>query len=428
MKKLINIKIIEFLFILVILSGAFLIELKDTWFHPDESMWINQSSHFEDFFRGRFARIAQGREDLALQMPTIPEFTIGLSRRLGGYDPSELNKMWDWGKSYEVNAAIGSIPSENMIWWSRFLPAILGIASIIITFYILKVSFGISVGYIWLVLTLVNDWLINALQRAMSESPILFCIVIAMLAGYLAIKSFNPDRKSMIYSLLWLRIFAIFTGLAGESKLNGLAIFLSGIAILLFLTNRCNREMRWKFFIIGLLGISILTFLFFVGTNPFLWSDPIGKTLQTFNYRVHLLKDLQPSSFPQMAVHGWQDQIRVDFEQIFRNLTSIHFLNSDYLKFLLTLLGISAFIATVLPSFDKKNSLRINAAALSILFVGFFASLPNFFSPLNLDRYFLLPVFFVSIMIAIGIDWLLKYIGRQESIKKVVQVTDVKKS
>jgi hypothetical protein len=277
-------------------------------------------------------------------------------------------------------------------------------------------SFSVRVGYIWLFLTLANEWLISALQRAMGESPLLFNIVIAMLVGSLAIKYYKIDGKSNYASLLWLMVFGIFTGLAGQSKLNGLAIFPAGIVILILLTLKCIPHLRWRYFLIGLIGLIIFTFIFFVGPNPFLWSNPIGRTIQTLQYRIDIMHGYQAAFFPEIVVKGWRDNIRIDIIQIFINLTPIKFVNSQYLKMILACLGFCVLFSVSWSSYVKKSSL-MNAGALSILLVGILASLPNLFTPLNIDRYFLLPVYFASIFIAIGFDWLLKYIGKPEADK-----------
>jgi 4-amino-4-deoxy-L-arabinose transferase-like glycosyltransferase len=412
--------VFEFFIIFFIVGASFMVGLKKTWFHPDESLWINQSYHFEDFFEGRFSAIAQQRTDYALTMPTIPEYVIGLSRRIGGYTPAQLNTMWDWDKSYEENQAIGSIPPEDMIWWARFLPALLGISSIIVTFYLIKWSFGVWVGYIWMVITVPNQWLISTLQRAMGESPLLFNIVIAMLAGYLAIKHFRSEGESVKSSLIWLIVFGAFTGLAGQTKLNGLAIFPAGIAILLLLTVKCTPRQRWRYFLIGVLGLSIFTFIFFVGTNPFYWSDPIGRTLQTLQFRVNMLQSSQPTAFPEIAINGWREHLQIDLEQIFKVRSSIQFANSNYLEMVLAFLGFSVLVYLSWTSYVKK-SLVMNAGALSILLVGFLAGFPNLFTTLNIDRYFLLPVYFVSIYIAIGLNRLLKFISSIEPLASGVE-------
>jgi hypothetical protein len=410
MKNIKYFNLIEFVLLLSVFLATFLVDLEKPRFRFDENMWINQSSHFEDFFSGKFYAFEEQDRFLALTMPTIPEYVIGLSRRIGGYRPSQLNKLWDWKKTYAENKAEGHVPSNRLLWWSRFLPSLLSVATILITFYLIKFSFSARVGYLWIILTLVNPWIIYALQGAMGESPLLANIVFAMLAGCFAIQSFKTDIRSNWVSLFWLAVFGIFTGLAGQTKTNGLAIFPAGIIILILLTTRCQPNRRWQFFLSGLVGLNIFTFIFFIGTNPFLWPDPIGRTILTMQYRVEIMHGMQAKAFPKIVIKSWNDGLQIAAEQIFKKLSSVQFINSEYLKMVLSGFGFIILLTTAWQSLRTKMFASINAGALSILIVGFFASVPNLFTPLNIDRYYLLPLYFVSILIALGFDWFLRYI------------------
>ena len=398
--------VLEFFLLLSIVSAVFLVDLKQTKFFGDEATWIQRSSHFEDFFTGNFSAFhpkTQRDKYLELTMPTIPEYIIGLSRRMGGYDAQQVKKIKPITseKAYEQTS---NYPPIDMLWWSRLLPTLLSIASTLLMFYLIKVSFNTLAGYIWMILTLINTWLINTLQRAMAESPLLFFIVLTILAGFLAIKSFKDNAKSIRYSLLWLVAFGIFTGLAGQSKSNGLTMFPAGIVILLLLTMRCQNGLRWRFFFLGLAGLTIATAVFFVVPDPLLWNDPIRRTILVFQYRVKVMHGSQAESNPRRIIKSWEEGVQIAFNQIFSDSTPIQFAGANYLKMILAGIGFTAFVSQI-----WRKSETMNAGALSILIVGLFISIPSLFTYLNIQRYYFPPVYFASILIAVGAERLLSY-------------------
>lgn len=85
--------ILEFFLLLGIVSAVFWVDLKQTKFFGDEATWIQKSSHLEDFFKGNVSAF-EPKTNLdkyyELTMPTIPEYIIGLSRRVGGYDGKQV--------------------------------------------------------------------------------------------------------------------------------------------------------------------------------------------------------------------------------------------------------------------------------------------------------------------------------------------------
>lgn len=393
--------LIEFLILVSLLGVAFLGNLPKIAFRADENMWINQSSHLEHFVTGNFRPFSEPKV-YALTMPTIPEYVIGLSRRAGGYKPKDLVEIWDWRMNYRENNAAGHVPNQGLLWWSRLLPVLLSIAAIAITFYLVKRAFNARAGYLWIALTLLNPWLIPTLQRAMGEPPLLFCITIAMLASFMALQSF--DSQAIRKSIFWIAILGLFTGLAGQTKTNGLAMFAPGAIILVLLTIRCAAVVRWRFFTIGLVTLCLSSFVAFVGTNPFLWSDPIGRTVQTFQYRVEIMNGMQADAFPKRVIHNINEAIQIFITFTFNTLTTLPFPYAEYLQMLLA--GVGLFIVTS-KAWATVLGKTVSYAALSIFLTGLFLSIPSFFTTLSIERYYLFPVYFASILVVVGVEWLL---------------------
>lgn len=404
--RLKNYDILEGVALILIVGAVFLFNIGTVRFVSDESMWISRSYYFELYFSGRFRDIVHDPSpSIAMAMPTVPQYLIGFSRWVGGYRPQDLNQNYSFEESYQQNVAEGKVPSPRLLWWSRLLPSLMGAASILLAFYLIKAARNRLAGYLWLLVSLANGYLTSSLQVAMSEAPLILCLVLACFAGYQALNSAQAQPSGRRQTVLWMALFGAFTGLAGQSKNNGLAIFFAGIVILAVLALRAGPALvfRLKFAGSGFLGMSAATFLFFVGPNPLLWKHPIRTSLALIPFRIGLM-DRQLITYPQSAIHGWQGWLQAVPGQIFGDLTPMHFWGSPYLKLMIASLGLWVLAA---QAWRLARAGKLDAAALSILTTGAIASIPPLFTPLNWARYLIIPAFFVSILLAIGAEFIL---------------------
>jgi hypothetical protein len=74
-----------------------------------------------------------------------------------------------------------------------------------------------------------------------------------------------------------------------------------------------------------------------------------------------------------------------------------------WLNLLLCLLGIGVIVISAYGYLRRRHD---NPASLALLLVSFFVAAPSLMTPLDLPRYYLLPVFFSTLYIAVGIWWL----------------------
>jgi len=235
---------------------------------------------------------------------------------------------------------------------------------------------------------------------------LILSLTLATFAGFKSMESLREDDPSNVKSLIWISLFGVFTGLAGQSKNNGLVIFIAGVIILMLLTIRIKQGplSKLKFCVVGLTGMTIATFLFFVGPNPILWKHPIKTSIELVPYRIGLLQR-QAQAYPQSAIFGWKESIQVIPSQVFRTLTPFNFFGSGFIKFGLACLGLWLIAARAGQSWKAG---RLDAGPLAILITGVIATVPSLFTPLNWSRYFIIPVYFVSILMAIGINYLME--------------------
>src|SRR5690606_18180709 len=134
----------------------------------------------------------------------------------------------------------------------------------------------------------------SAYIGSLATSDALFGLLIA-LAGLAALRL--AERPS------WPRAIAlgVLLGLGGATKLSPLLlavpVALLGLLLLVLAKREGHRSpLGWH-----LASVPITSMLTFVAVYPYLWPDPIGRTLNLFTFRVEEMA-AQSSNWPVMAV------------------------------------------------------------------------------------------------------------------------------
>jgi hypothetical protein len=377
--------------------------LKSITFYPDESQWIATSSVFEAFVNGNFKSPLFKESYWTITQPPLPRYIIGLGRTMGGFGISDLNVPWDFWKDFKTNIDEGRMPSNQLLWWSRLPMAILAAMSIFAVLCLIKIMAGRGPAYIWVGLSLISSYFLFTLGRAMGESPLLASIVLIMLITNKLLQVSDNELKKTWLLYLYIVYLGVGIGLAESSKLNGISALAAGflLSIIILFRKFQSRTLKIRF---GLITILILIFTsqftFFL-INPYLWPDPLNREKTMFYHRVYEMIN-QKVKNPSVIIEGVVDHIEVDTTRIFQSYAAIHFNGFIFLNIFFFLIGISYILV---KSFQYLKHRQDNPAWIAILIVGACSSFPPLFTPLDWDRYYLLPVFFSTIFIAIGI-WL----------------------
>ncbi len=297
------------------------------------------------------------------------------------------------------------MPSPQLLWWSRFPMEILGVVAMFIGFILLKRFSGRLSGYIWVGTCLLSSYFPEMLGRATGESPLLACISGSLFISYRLLQvSDNQEMKKPDNLYVYFLLLGILIGLAESSKLNGLSAIAVGFILVLIIGVRIEltRTMKIRF---GLISIIIITFssqLTFILLNPYLWKDPLVITKTMFYNRLIEMQS-QINRYPDSRILGFAQQIKVDTVRIFQSYSSVHFDGVLWINFIFFLIG---FTYLIVKAIQYLKYLHPNSASVAILVVGMSTSLPSLFTPLDWDRYYLLPVYFSTLSITVGIWWL----------------------
>lgn len=405
MQSHILIRRVEFILATVILFFVYLPGLGDIEFHPDESQWISASHIFESYVRMEFNSEAWDQYYLNLHQPPVACYIIGIGRFIGGYRRPDLNPPWNFERGNKFNERMGAVPSDGLLWWSRLPMAILGILSIMLGFSILRKSSTIA-AYAWLGLVIFNPYFSLHLRRAMGESSLIF---LTMLTLYLVTQALalakengaNPNQKWNI--TLWLLLAGITSGLAGETKLNGIAILGTNLVIAIILGFLLNEQFKEKITAAFWNGLSTSAmFLFaFLAINPFLWSAPFARSMQLFTDRVQGVS-WQTTTYSGSYMDIGQ-RIRIIPTRVFHDYASLPL--PALFNFILVVLGIGITFMSLRGLLNRQDFKPVYVA---FLIMAFFAATPIWLSPLDWDRYYIYPVLFAAAFTAIAIDWIIR--------------------
>jgi phosphatidylserine synthase len=411
----------EHAILFLLLSIFYCRGLQSIAFMPDESQWIATSLVYEDYIHGNFSSPAWDESYWTVTQPPLPRYWIGLGRGIGGFGVSDLNMPWVWQKDFPANVAEGRKPSEQLLWWSRFPMGVLAAFAIFIGFLILEKLQGRLLGYFGVLLCLLSSYFPIMLSRAMGEASLLAAIAgVLLVSDWLLRRSINQDKLEKSYFYFFL--LGIIIGFAQSSKLNGLFAIGAGFAFALIVAFRVRQDGTKKGrFAVPFLILIFSTLITFILLNPFLWKDPIGRTLIMYHNRVVEMRG-QQLDYSDTKIEGFNERINIITSRIFQDYAAFHFEGALWINILFFLIGFSYL---VVKTFQYLQGADLNPTASVIFLVGGATSLPSLFTPLDWDRYYLLPVYFSTLIIAMGI-WLsgvfmYRLLSKQTSFQKKIR-------
>jgi len=394
-----NISLILILLTICIVIYALLSNLGEVEFHPDESLWIGTSDSFEAFLKMEFNSSTWDISYWTLTQPPITRYIIGFFRYMGGYQRPDLNQIWNFNRGNQYNIRNGAMPSDGLLWWSRLPMAALACASILLVFMMLNKTSDFFAGYIWIGLILLNPYFFLHLRRAMGESPLLFFTIITLFLSAQGLRSAKAnginDKK---IAITYIGLAGIASGLAWASKLNGATLIVSNImtSILLAYITSNNRKDKIKFSILFSTISGLLSIATFVAVNPFLWPAPVQRTQMMFENRI---KEMEEQSVTYSGSYMDPKQ-RVDLipARVFSDYASLK--SRLVLNMGLFIFGVYVVIKS---AWETTHSGKGETFYIPLFTISFFTSVPIVFSSLDWDRYYLFPVFFTTLIIAIAL-------------------------
>jgi len=421
-------RLLEVALVLVVLGSAYFRGLDVVPFHGDESHWIATSCYLEAFLTRDFAEPEWLRRSVlandfsapdwvttalsptlssphvwsmhywTMTQPPVSRYMIGLGRLAGGYHVSDLNHPWDFQVDDAHNIVSGAKPSPGLLWSSRAMMALLSVISGALLFLLVRHAAGAVAGCVFVGLFVGSDYLLIHLRRAMSEPPLLFFTTLTLLAGARAVmiaprRGVSLSRRPA--SLIWLLMMGAGTGLAGAAKLNGLALYIAGAALCFSIIYRGQDSNRLRLALALSFFLGLVAALVFTAVNPFLYPQPPFRTIAMGLFRRWEM--INQASRPWWRIDGLNARLRIVPRRILQDYAVIHI---GILNGLLLAVGLYHLARTARLWLVNKGG---SPASVAILAVAAVTALPPLLTPLDWDRYYMYPVIFTSLCVAIGI-------------------------
>lgn len=384
---------LEILLFAMLGLSVFSYNLNEIEFYVDENPWIYESAALNSFLDGDFTPELWEDDYNGMLDPPIAKYLIGVGINLGGVSIESLPR-WDWNLDAQSNIARGCIPSDEVLWWARIPMLVTAVVGLLLASFLVSKAHSRLAGLVFYGLSLSN--FTYPLRQAMSEAPLVFFTFLAGLAGYQGVKSLLDKKYKPTF--IWFSIFGVLTGLAAASKLNAIVILLAGILSIGFvLFWRRKREVKQSSKLaVQLIVVQLYLILTtFVLVNPYLYVQPYRKIVLMFIARTFTLQ-VQMKMYPQSVVSAG-NWLRIVPERIFGQLSTLAYPGHTVINILLFVLGIYTFIQILWNKFPGWE------AALVLGTFSIVLAVPGIMSPLNWNRYYLFPVVFARVYIAVGL-------------------------
>jgi hypothetical protein len=249
--------------------------------------------------------------------PMIPRYVMGGWLWARGIDYEWLDPSYDHRRKWFSNVADGKAPTGQILTEARLPMRGLTILSAALLYGVVRIMAGPIGGLTAALLFCGSPYLALHLVRAMGEPPFVLFLLATLLASLLAIKRGGVRGPGVGLGAL----AGILLGLAFASKLTAIiaivGVVLWGAWALIgdllaprlpppwrIETSDGRRSLAWA------LGVVVVAFLVFVATNPFLYRDPLGRTLLLFQNRSTEMAS-QAEVDPSRAVPNLSDRIRL---------------------------------------------------------------------------------------------------------------------
>lgn len=306
MKQILKSRWLDILW-LVTITIYMLAGIKGVPLHGDESTQIYMGRDFYYHIQGDTDRVLfrewdsltgdeSTEQQLRMLNGTLPKYLFGAVAYGSGYALEDINQQWAWGSGWDWNHENGHVPSDDLLFRSRFVSGVLLVISAIALFYAGNAIGGRAVAYLASAYYVLNPAILINGRRAMMEGGMLAFTILAILATLYLLK----------YRSWWLfMLTGIVSGLALASKHTSVVTIMVIFAVcgVYFLLKQDKRGRN----IAGLFAAGLISLSVFFALNPAWWTNPVGTVETVLELRQELLAG-------QVGFYGGYDTFGQQFQ------------------------------------------------------------------------------------------------------------------
>lgn len=267
-------------------------------FHRDEARWINRASFLGDL-RDPFGETWADYYTTRGQ-PPLGNYLMGAGLLLQGRD-LDTNRVWDFSYDEAWNASVGAYPEAPDLLAGRRTNAAIGAIVVVAVYAITTMLTNPAGGLVAGLFLSFHPLHVRLSSQALSDELLALTIVASFIAAF---------RFTRMPSLGSGLLLGAMLGLGGAAKLSPLLMSiplaaLGGLWLVTRARQTGRRGLRWRTARFGwlLLAQPAIAFGTFVAVNPFLWPNPIGRTLAQFDFRRSEMEG-QSAAWPVAGVDG----------------------------------------------------------------------------------------------------------------------------
>lgn len=283
-----------------------------TNFHPDESRWLNRAHYIEDVI-DPFGS-TWNDQYLTRGQPPVGSYVMGIGLLFQGRD-LDTNLAWDFRRTNEFNIANGMYPEHDDLMAGRVTNNVLGALAVVVVFLVVT-NLTNMVGGVGASLMLIANPLQNWHNRlALADTSLTLTLALILLCSIHLVR-----RPS------WLKaaLVGVLIGIGGANKLTPMSLCapLAALGVSFLIRSWWSGRKVDNASLAGwkglpplnhlgwmLLSIPFTTGATFVLIYPYLWPDPIGRTLKLLKFRTGEMAN-QALLNPGLKVDGPVDAVR----------------------------------------------------------------------------------------------------------------------
>jgi hypothetical protein len=316
----------------------------------DEGNWIGTTRYFETFFVERdFSPEAWVDGYWTRTQPMIFRYVIGSWLWLRGHDLDIQNPNYDYSKTAQANRRLGLAPADTVLDDARMPARLMAVLAVTMLYIVVRVLAGPVGGLAAAISAMGSPYLEENLIRAKAESTLMFFLLTALSLAMLSV--WRP--RCPWSAARWGIATGLLLGLAFGTKLTVvlalIAVAIWGAGTCLLAWRRMIRHTRlrqaadtdplapplprkgegaggpwgsrgpmvgwrgeapWVWPLAVLVTVAVV----FIGSNPFTWPDPVGRSWLLFENRRDEMAQ-QQIDVPSRAVHGLDRRISLVWER-----------------------------------------------------------------------------------------------------------------
>lgn len=285
---------------LLLLSMYILSGMRLASFHGDEAMQIWMSEDYATAFIERQPlRLMTGPpyfldspNQLRILNGSVNRYAIGLSWHVAGLTRRDLPPIpgWDWGMSFERNAATDHVPSDALLFAGRISSTLFLCLSAAVMFGIGRQIGGRPLAYIASGLYALHPAILLNGRRAMMEGSFLFFGLLTVLVAIILSRKREAGERGL---WRWWLGLILSSGLALASKHTAIVFLASAFAWIFIVEIFRPRQPLDLLKMSAQLALSlVLIIVLFVALSPALWNDPAERFRNLLSVRQELI-DIQ---------------------------------------------------------------------------------------------------------------------------------------